>query len=53
VLTQVPLPDAIEIMRTSYAHMAGVITAEPHPDGGATTLGMITLDDILASLTHT
>ncbi len=53
VATDMLLPDAIEIMRTSDAHTARVITAEPHADGGATTLWMITLDDIFASFTHT
>ena len=47
------LPDAIEVMRTSNAHIARVTTgADPNGDGtdAGATLGVITLDDILASL---
>lgn len=47
------LPDAIEVMRTSNAPMARVTTGTDRDidlTGSASTLGVITLDDILASL---
>jgi CBS domain containing-hemolysin-like protein len=48
VAADVPLADAIETMRTRSPHMARVHDASRN----STTLGVTTLDDILASLTQ-
>ncbi len=49
VTAETALPDAIEVMRTSNAHMARVLSL-PTGGGAPVTLGVLTLDDILASL---
>jgi CBS domain containing-hemolysin-like protein len=49
VAADLPLVAAIDIMQTSNAHMARVYSADRGEDSGH-VLGVITLDDILASL---
>jgi CBS domain containing-hemolysin-like protein len=48
VRADLPLTDAVELMRARKAHMARVVAA----GAGRRTVGIITLDDILTSLTR-
>ena len=49
VAADLPLSDAIETMRARQAHLARVTAPGPGPDD---TIGVITLDDVLAALTR-